>query len=293
MRFLKKYIRVVKREMPKIMAKKKKTSKSTKNRRTIACKYLENINEISNANKPLCYCTARKFNLSPYNLICQICNMYVENSSQKTHAEMYVASEAKDFKYDERNIEFSDEDFVIEHDESEDLVALEELEEIEEIIPKKTKKKAKVVEEEEDFEIEKVTEEEEELIIGHEKEEKEDTENLDYEDEIEEGLGKKHGTLIKKGVEDEEDEEFEEEIEEFAEIEEEEATETDQDDTTSIDFEKDVIKKIKKIGSGDSAKEICPFCQKSKVSVLRHLSKCKRCPPEVLAAYKSWKTKKK
>lgn len=267
------------------MAKKKKTTKTktTKKLRTIACKHLKNIDDISNARKPLCYCTARGFNLSPYNLVCQLCKQYVENSSQLTHAEMYHASEAKDFQFDENDLEFSDEDFIIE----------EEEEEKKKKKSKKSKKKSKkkIIEDDDDddFEIEKVTEEEEVVVIGHEKEDKEE-DSVDYEDESEEGLGKKHGSIKGGAEEDEEDEDFEDEIEDFDEKND-QADESDEE--SSIDFELEVIKKIKKIGTGENIKEICPFCQKSKVSVLRHLPKCKRCPPEVISAYKSYKKKKK
>ncbi len=263
------------------MAKKKKTTKSktTKILRTIACKYLKNIDDISNAKKPLCYCTERKFNLSPYNLICQICTLYVENSSQTEMSEMYHASEAKDFKFDENDLEFSDEDFIVEEEEGKKKKKSKKSK-------KKSKKKKVEDDDDDDFEIEKVTEEEEEVvIIGHEKEEKEDN---DYVDEKEEGLGKKHGSIKGEEEEDEEDEDFEDEIEDFDGNDKE-----GNGDESSIDFEKEVIGKIKKIGSGDSIKEICPYCQKAKVSVLRHISKCKKCPPEVISAYKSWKTKKK
>ncbi|MHA1474553.1 MAG: hypothetical protein ACTSRX_08665 [Promethearchaeota archaeon] len=268
------------------MAKKKKTSKAktTKKLRTIACKHLKNIDDISNARKPLCYCTARGFNLSPYNLVCQLCKQYVENSSQLTHTEIYFATEAKDFKFDENDLEFSDEDFIVETDEEEEKKKTKSKKS-----KKKSKKKKKKVEEDDDddFEIEKVTEEEEEVVvIGHEKEEKED---IDYEDESEEGLGKKHGSLKGGNEEDEEDEDFEDEIEDFDGKNDKAG---DSEEESSIDFEAEVLNKIKKIGSGDNIKEICPFCQKSKVSVLRHLSKCKRCPPEVISAYKSWKKKK-
>jgi len=112
---------------------------------------------------------------------------------------------------------------------------------------------------------------------------------VDYEDESEEGLGKKHGSVKGANEEDEEDEDFEDEIEDF----DEKNGKADESDEESIDFEEEVINKIKKIGTGENVKEICPFCQKSKVSVLRHLPKCKRCPPEVQAAYKSYKKKKK
>ena len=264
------------------MAKKKKTSKAktTKKLRTIACKHLKNIDDISNARKPLCYCTARGFNLSPYNLVCQLCKQYVENSSQLTHAEMYHASEAKDFKFDENDIDFP-EDFLEEEEEKKKKKKSKKK-------SKKSKKKKVEEEDDDDFEIEKVTEEEEEVVvIGHEKEEKE--EPVDYEDESEEGLGKKHGSVKEAGEEDEEDDDFEDEIEDFDE-------KNDQadgsDEESSIDFEVEVIRKIKKIGSGESIKEICPFCQKSKVNVLRHLPKCKRCPPEIISAYKIYKKKK-
>ena len=264
------------------MAKKKKTTKAKKTIRTIACKHLKNIDEISNSRKPLCYCTARKFNLSPYNVICQVCKLYVENSSQLELKDMFFATEAKDFQFDENDLDYSDDDFVIEvEDDDEDEIKVKK---------KKSKKKSKkkVEEDDDDFEIEKVTEEEEtEIVIGHEKEEKED---IDYEDESEEGLGKKHGPLKSTDEEDEEDDEFEDEIEDFDEKD--GKSDDADDDESSIDFEADVINKIKKVGSGESIKEICPFCQKSKVSVLRHLSKCKRCPPEVISAYKIYRKKK-
>ncbi len=270
------------------MAKKKKTSKAktTKKLRTIACKHLKNIDDISNARKPLCYCTARGFNLSPYNLVCQLCKQYVENPSQLSHLDMYHASEAKDFQFDENDLEFSDEDFIVEADEEEEKKKTKSKKSKKK--SKKKKKKKKVEDDDDDdFEIEKVTEEEEEVVvIGHEKEEKED---IDYEDESEEGLGKKHGSLKGGAEEDEEDEDFEDEIEDF---DEKKDQKEESEEESSIDFEAEVINKIKKIGSGDSIKEICPFCQKSKVSVLRHISKCKRCPPEVISAYKSWKKKK-
>jgi len=264
------------------MAKKKKTTKAktTKKLRTIACKHLKNIDDISNARKPLCYCTARKFNLSPYNLVCQLCKQYVENSSQLTHAEMYHASEAKDFQFDENDIDFPDDDFLVEEEEKKKTKSKKS--------KKKSKKKKVEDDDDDDFEIEKVTEEEDEVVvIGHEKEEKE--EPVDYEDESEEGLGKKHGSVKGANEEEEEDEDFEDEIEDF----DEKNGKADESDEESIDFEEEVINKIKKIGTGENVKEICPFCQKSKVSVLRHLPKCKRCPPEVQAAYKSYKKKKK
>ena len=268
------------------MAKKKKKTTKTKTvkkkLRTIACKHLKNIDDISNAKKPLCYCTARNFNLSPYNLVCQLCKQYVENSSQITHAEIFFATEAKDFQFDENDLEFSDEDFIEEEEEKKKTKSKKS--------KKKSKKKKKEEEDDDDdFEIEKVTEEEEEVVvIGHEKEEKEET--IDYEDESEEGLGKKHGTVKGSNEEEEEDDEFEDEIEDF---DEKNGKTEESDEESSIDFEVEVIQKIKKIGSGDNIKEICPFCQKSKVNVLRHLPKCKRCPPEVQSALKSWKKKKK
>ena len=57
----------------------------------------------------------------------------------------------------------------------------------------------------------------------------------------------------------------------------------------TIDFEIDVVAKIKKIGD----KELCPYCGKSKASVVRHLPKCKRVPSEVFTAYEIYKTNSK
>ena len=56
-----------------------------------------------------------------------------------------------------------------------------------------------------------------------------------------------------------------------------------------IDFEKDVLAKIEKTPDG---REICPYCRKAK-TVLRHLSKCKRAPPEVIEALEKYKAQKK
>ncbi len=273
----------------------KKAVKSKKNIRTIACKYLESINSISNAGNPLCHCSKRLFNLSPYNIVCQICNLYKPNAQDLSHTDMYVADDAKNFVYNIDDLEINDDDF---EEEIDDDIEFEE-------IPKKkkkTSKKAKVVPDEEDddeFEIEKIVPEEEEgLVIGHEKEDVE--EEIDYEDEREEGLGKKHGSLGKDD-EEEEDEELEDELGEIDDDLEEDLADGDsfesgasnEESGEGINFEEDVIAKIKFIGSGENKKEICPFCQKSKLSVLRHITKCKRATPEIIAAYTKYKASKK
>ncbi len=278
----------------------KKTTKSKKNVRVIACEHLKTLNEISNHGSPLCNCKTRKFTMSPFNLVCQVCVSYKERKDGKTHAKMYVADDAEDFSYDLNEIDISDDDF---EDEALDIVEDEDYDDEEEIKvkPKKRKKtsKKKVVEEDDDDEDDEDEFEDEDvaLVIGVTKEPKE--EEVDYEDEREEGLGKKHRKH--PGAEDlEEDEELEEELEEL----EDEILSMDEDvsddgdgsdanDGSSVDFQKDVIEKIKIIGSGENKKEICPFCQKSKVSVLRHLPRCKRTPDDVKAAYVVYKKKKK
>lgn len=298
----------------------KKSSKSKKNVRMIACENLVTLNAISNSGTPLCNCRARKFTMSPFNIVCQICELYRERKDGKTHAKMYFADSAPDFNYDLNEIDISDDDFedeILEIDDDEDFdddIDDDEEEEEEEIVAPKRKKRAskKIVVAEEDEDEEEEEEEEEEfeddeevaLVIGVTKE-KDDEEELDYVDEREEGLGKKHGKFLEDEELDEEDEELEEELEELEEemlgIEDEdiedddEDVEVDDDDTSatsSVDFEKDVIAKIKKIGSGEDVKEICPFCQKSKVSVLRHLPRCKRTPEDVKQAYQAYKSKK-
>ncbi|UYP47497.1 hypothetical protein NEF87_003782 [Candidatus Lokiarchaeum ossiferum] len=270
----------------------KKASKSKKNIRTIACKHLESINAVSNAGNPLCYCSKREFTISPYNLVCQVCDIYKPNPQDISHAEMYVADDAGDFEYSIDDIEISDDDFESEPDIEED----EEFDDIP-VKKKKTKKAAPVTEEDddEDIEIEKVVEEEDDvgIVIGLEKEEEE--EELDYVDEREEGLGKKHGTLGKDDDEEEEEEELDEELDDLddefdsANSSADDGDDDSDDEDDDYDFEEEVIAKIKTIGD----KEICPFCQKSKVSVLRHITKCKRAPAEAIAAYAKYKTKKK
>ena len=150
---------------------------------------------------------------------------------------------------------------------------------------------------------------------------------MDYESEAEEGLGLKHGKLLAEDEESEEDEELEEDLEEEGEegpeeelegeegAEEEgeggeEGTEDMMDEdlgsTASlpmkglrgrpavessgpVDFEKDVLAKTVKTKDN---MEICPYCKKPKPSVARHISSCKRAPPEAVAAYNIFKSKK-
>lgn len=267
----------------------KKASKSKKNIRTIACKHLESINAVSNAGNPLCYCSKREFTISPYNLVCQVCDIYKPNPQDLTHAEMYVADSAQDFEYSIDDLEISDDDFESDIDEDEEFDEIPEKK-------KKTKKKKPVEEDDDDPEIEKVVEEDDDdgIVIGREKKEDEE-DDLDYVDEREEGLGKKHGSLGKE-EEDEEEEELDEELDDLDdEFDSASSTSTDaggdddDDDDDDYDFEEEVIAKIKTIGD----KEICPFCQKSKVSVLRHITKCKRAPAEAISAYAKFKAKKK
>ncbi|MCF2141919.1 MAG: hypothetical protein K9W44_17845 [Candidatus Lokiarchaeota archaeon] len=291
----------------------KKSSKSKKNVRVIACEQLVSLNAISNSGAPLCRCKTRKFTMSPYNIVCQVCELYRERKDELTHSEMYIADDAPDFHYDLDEIDISDDDFgdeSLEFDEDLDL-DVDDLELEEEIVkPVKRKKRSaqKAIEEDEEdeeFEDEEEFEDDEDvaLVIGVTEEEPED--ELDYEDEREEGLGKKHGKIFEEDEIEEEDEELDEELEELEDDiigidDEEEVIEDEIDDDTrsttsasTIDFENDVIKKIKTVGTGDAVKQICPFCQKAKVSVLRHLPKCKRAPPEIIEAYKIYKQKKK
>ncbi|MHA1673823.1 MAG: hypothetical protein ACTSYI_09340 [Promethearchaeota archaeon] len=244
--------------------------------------------------------------MSPFNLVCQVCESYKERKDGKTHAKMYVADDAEDFSYDLNEIDISDDDFedealdFVEDEDHDDDYDDDEEEEIK-VKPKKRGKssKKKVVEEEEDDEDDEEEFEDEDvaLVIGVTKEPKE--EEIDYEDEREEGLGKKH-RKHPRNEDLEEDEELDEELEELEdeilsmdEDVSDDGDESDSDGGSSVDFEKDVIEKIKIIGSGENKKEICPFCQKSKVSVLRHLPRCKRTPDEIKAAYVVYKKKKK
>ena len=257
---------------------KKAAKKPKAQLRSIACKHLVQLDEISNAGNPLCRCDLRDFNVSPYNHVCQICKKYSENESGITHAEIFVAEAAQNFVFDTDEL-ISESDLI-------------EIIEEEEFEPKPTrkksrskakKKKSKV--DDDDFDEVTTKEEDEGIVIGHEKEDEED---LSATDEREEGLGRKHGTT---GSEDDEDDDLDEDLDEMDDAA--DSTGNDDIDDSDIDFEADVIAKIKKIGSGDDIKEICPYCQKSKVSVLRHLSKCKRCPPEIIKAHATWKKVKK
>jgi hypothetical protein len=258
---------------------KKAVKKPKSQLRSIACKHLQQLNEISNAGNPLCYCQLRKFNVSPYNHVCQICKKYSENVSGITHAEMFIAEAAANFVFDMDQI-ISASDLVEEIEEPDSFVVSKK--------KKKKKSKAKIVEEEDEEEEEPVVADEDDdvLVIGHEKEEKE--ESVDYEDEREEGTGKRHGHT---GSEDDEDEDLEEDLDDMEDNTSARAGANDID-ISDIDFEADVIAKIKTIGIGEDKKEICPYCQKSKVNVLRHLSKCKRCPPEIIKAHSVWKKQK-
>ncbi|MHA2001326.1 MAG: hypothetical protein ACTSVU_04460 [Promethearchaeota archaeon] len=272
--------------MPKASSKSKKKA----NLRMVACKHLIQLNQSSNAGNPLCHCEKRDFNLSPYNHVCQVCTFYSENSADILHSQIFKADDAPNFIYDEESIAFEMPDI----EEDEDVIVDEEFEdEIVVSMKKKSKKKKKVVDEEDDDEIEDLSsaseEDEEELIIGHEKKEKSD-DFVDYEDEREEGLGKKHGTV---DAEEELDEELEEYDDDDEIADEDTGASSGANNDNGIDFEAEVINKIQVIGEGETRKEICPFCKKSKVSVLRHLPKCKRTPPEIIAAYNIYKKKKK
>ncbi|MHA1520403.1 MAG: hypothetical protein ACTSRK_09495 [Promethearchaeota archaeon] len=245
----------------------KKTTKSKKNVRIIACDHLVTLNAISNHGSPLCNCKVRKFTMSPFNIVCQICVQYKERKDEKTHEEMYVAEEAADFSYDLSEIDISDDDFedevldLVEDDDYDDDVVVKAKPK------KKGKSKKKVVEEEDEDEEEEEEFEEEDvaLVIGVTKKEKE--ESVDYEDEREEGLGKKHR---KMGAADpEEDEDLDEELEELEDdmlgMDDEVSDDGDKDDDSdtndgsSVNFQKDVIDKIKTVGSGENENRKYPF----------------------------------
>ena len=132
------------------MAKKAVKKKPKTQLRSIACKHLTQLDEISNAGNPLCHCDLRDFNVSPYNHVCQICVKYVSNSSEITHAELFVAEAAANFVFDMEHI-ISASDLVEEIDEPDEI-----------IVPKKKKKKTKAQKEEEDEEDEPVEVEEDE-----------------------------------------------------------------------------------------------------------------------------------
>lgn len=216
------------------MAKRAATTKK-KPARHIACKHLVQLNEISNAGNPLCRCDARGgFTISPFNMVCQICELYVPNAQDITHDQIYTAEGAEGFEinwdeisidddideddYDSDADEFDDDLLIDKESADEDEDDEEDEEEEEEVKPRAVKKpKAKVGEEEEEDEDEEdedlqfEEEEEDGIILGLESEEK-DEDLLDYEDEREEALGKKGSTI---GVEDED--ELEEELEDLEE----------------------------------------------------------------------------
>ncbi len=307
--------------MGPLMAKRKTKKKKL---RTIACKHLVQLNQISNAGNPLCHCDEREFTISPFNFVCQVCALYTPNSQNLTHDQMYTAEGAEGFEINWEEIEIDEEDDDEEEVDEDIYTDADEFDE-ELLIDKKKFKKEEVEEEDEeeedeDEEEEEVFEEEEEeaLVIGLEKE-KTDEDLLEYEDEREEALGKKASGA---GIEDED--ELESELEDLedelgfeeTEFEGEEGGEIDDEalDTAvsskgpksktrkatkpkvaaaagTIDFEKDVVKKIKKIEKKGEKREVCPFCGKDYKSVLRHVYRCKRAPAGIEAAYEKYKKK--
>ena len=97
------------------MAKRTTTAKK-KIIRTIACKHLVQLNEISNAGNPLCHCDERGFTISPFNMVCQVCKIYNPNSQGITHDQLYIAEGAEvEINWDEIAIgnddEVDDDDF--------------------------------------------------------------------------------------------------------------------------------------------------------------------------------------
>ena len=307
------------------MAKAKAKKKTL---RTIACKNLIQLNTTSNSGNPLCHCDTRDFNMSPFNFVCQVCDFYTPNSQGLTVDQMYTI-DGKEVKinWDEIALEDDDDSDLDIDEEDEDLdVEADEFDE-DLLIDKKKFKKEKVEEEieedddedEEDEEDEASTfdEDEEGLIIGHEKEKENEEDLITYEDEREEGLGKKTSAV---SIDD--DEELESELEELEEelgFEEDLDDEEDDDDydegepsvgtpvrkTTrkksaakpkaksassgGLNFQTDVLDKVKTIEKKGEERQVCPFCGKDFKTITRHVTKCKRAPAGIEEAYDAYK----
>ncbi len=231
-------------------------SKSKKKYRTVACKHLVQLNEVSNSGYPLCRCEKRNLVISPFNIVCQVCVLYRRNKAGITHSEVYKADEADDFEYDvdDMNLRIN---VNLNPTEDDDIFGSDEFEEDEE-------------DEEYDFE-----EEIEGPVIGVEDSIEED--KLEYHDEAEEAF-----SLEEDEMEESDYDEYEEDI--FGE-EKEIIGEEEGYGSAGIDFEEEVINKIKDLGD----KELCPFCKKAKNSVVRHLYRCKKAPDEVKEALKEWR----
>ena len=143
----------------------KRTTAKKKIIRTIACKNLVQLNEISNAGNPLCHCEERGFTISPFNMVCQVCVLYNPNSQDLTHDQLYTAEGAEGFEinWDEIQIDVDvdDDDFDSDADEFDDELLIDKV------------KFVQIEEDEEDDEDEEEVEEEEEeedgLIIGRAK----------------------------------------------------------------------------------------------------------------------------
>lgn len=265
------------------MAKRAAATKK-KPARQIACKHLVQLNEISNAGNPLCRCDARGgFTISPFNMVCQICELYVPNAQDITHDQIYTAEGAEGFEinWDEISVDddIDDDDYDSDADEFDDDLIIdkdgadedededeeeEEDEDEEEIEPREDKPKIEPgedeEEEDEDEEEELHFEEEEEedgIILGYEKEEK-DEDLIDYEDEREEALGKK-GSAI--GAEDED--ELEEELEELEEelgFEDEDMDFEEDEEGEDIDMDEDIPESkpapVKRTTKASAAKDV-------------------------------------
>ena len=160
-------------------------------------------------------------------------------------------------------------------------------------------------EELDDFEYD--LDDEEQIILLDEEDDDDDDE--EDEEEFEESeiegpmIGRKEEGAAADGEETAADgeteiEESSEEFDEYDEFEEDEDPFGEKESTavagndnvdSGYNFEEEVISKIKKFGP----KEMCPFCKKTKPSVIRHLARCDKAPPEAKSGLKAYLAKQK
>ena len=58
---------------------------------------------------------------------------------------------------------------------------------------------------------------------------------------------------------------------------------------SGLDFEKDVLSKVKTVQKNGEKQQVCPYCGKSYKVVTRHIYRCKRAPAGIAAAYDQYK----
>ncbi|MHA1821567.1 MAG: hypothetical protein ACTSU2_12840 [Promethearchaeota archaeon] len=282
-----------------------------------ACVYLKSMNKVSNSLQPLCYCEKRDLVLGRTAVVCSVCKFYTP--SEKKLDELYRA----DAEVSDSSIWVATEDFYeyagdIDVDEDELVDEEEDEEEEDEQRGRKSKRKSKkektpkkrgrkrktelpkeMIDDEESIEAEpeEISEEYIDKVIAGE-DSSGDEEELEIEDETEEVV--KEYESKEKHLKGEGEDDIEDELLGMG----------DEGDLYGVDANLggdhggDIGAKDK--GMGDAVgstfqmpeirktpdgKEICPFCHKEFVSLSRHISRCKRAPPEAVQYFRKPKKK--